>query len=298
MCDAIQSVLSNIGLLYLDPSVWQMLRGSILIFTAIIEIVYRHRRLICVDWIGIATTVTGLVIVGVSAMYEERDVMSDSSNLLLGMGLVLLSQAFQGMMTVLEAELLTDVEAHPFEITAFEGFWGLWICSTVILPFANILPEKAGEGIYENSLESFKMGFSSVKVGLLLLGYIIAVTTYNQAAIMVTKLTTAIHRTIYEVLRSIAVWVMSVLLDYAWPDSGAGEQLGWMSFARAGGFLVMFLGSLIYNRLIRIPGLYNPIDPVTDVLQAPIIAAGDEPDFSQSSLSQGSLMRYPQQYAH
>jgi hypothetical protein len=98
------------------------------------------------------------------------------------------------------------------------------------------------------------MLISSVRLIGLFLAYLIAVSAYNQSGIMVLALTSAIHCTIYEALRSIAVWIASVALDFVWPESGAGEKLNWMSFVRGGGFLVMLVGSMIYNRLIRIPG--------------------------------------------
>lgn len=45
LCDLVSTYLQNIGLLYLPPSVWQITRGSILLFTAILSIFYRKKKL-------------------------------------------------------------------------------------------------------------------------------------------------------------------------------------------------------------------------------------------------------------
>jgi drug/metabolite transporter (DMT)-like permease len=258
ICDLVQALLSNIALLYLDPSLWQILRGSLLIFTALIGILYRHRRVSCTDWLGISITVVGMIVVGVSAMFESRTMVTRSSGgqLALGMGVVIISQAFGGMTAVLEEELIDDYpDTHPLELIGAEGLWGLWVATIFVLPIANVLPEDAGEGIFESSVESFTMLASSLKLIGLLVFYIVAVSAYNQSNMILISITSAIHSTIYEALRSIPVWIVSVAIDYIWPETGAGEKLNWMSLARAAGFGIMLAGTMVYNRVIKMPGV-------------------------------------------
>jgi hypothetical protein len=71
---------------------------------------------------------------------------------------------------------------------------------------------------------------------------------------MVTSFSSAIHRNIYEALRSISTWALSVIIYYAWPESGAGEKLSWWSFLQAGGFVISIVGSFVYNRVVKLPG--------------------------------------------
>ena len=50
MCDLCATCLMNIGLFYLDASIWQMLRGSMVIFSALLSIIFLRlsiKRNIC-----------------------------------------------------------------------------------------------------------------------------------------------------------------------------------------------------------------------------------------------------------
>jgi hypothetical protein len=121
------------------------------------------------------------------------------------------------------------------------------------MPLANILPEAAGEGLFEHTIESFRMVFGSWKLVGIVIAYSLSVTGLNMTGMVVTALSTAVHRNIYEALRSIAVWVLSVIVHYTFPDSGAGEHLNYWSFLEAFGFLVSIFGSFLYNKVVRLP---------------------------------------------
>eukprot|EP00494_Astrolonche_serrata_P026108 UN26369 len=54
--DLVATTLSGIGLLWVDASVYQMLRGSLMIFSAILSIVFLGRKLKPYHWIGISIT--------------------------------------------------------------------------------------------------------------------------------------------------------------------------------------------------------------------------------------------------
>lgn len=257
LCDLLATVFQNIAFLYLKPSIWQMMRGSILLFTALFSIFYRHKRLGLVDWLGVITTIVGITIVGISSIFNNAD---DSENLrgvsvkmqILAMIFIIVAQGLQAFQTIVEEELLHDVDATESEIVSYEGIWGLFFSTFIAMPIANITPETAGEGIYENSLESFYMFFHSWKILVADLIYIIIVICYNQTGMMITEFSTAIHRNIYEALRSMVVWAVSVVFYYAFPSLGAGEGLNLMSLVQLLGFSVSILGSFIYNRVIKL----------------------------------------------
>jgi hypothetical protein len=48
--------------------VWQIFRGSILIFTAILAVLYHRQRLLASHWTGVCVTIIDIIIVGLSAM--------------------------------------------------------------------------------------------------------------------------------------------------------------------------------------------------------------------------------------
>jgi drug/metabolite transporter (DMT)-like permease len=262
LCDLGATVLQNVGLLYLSPSVWQMTRGSILLFTALFSIFYRHKKLYAVDWIGVATTIIGICFVGLSAVLgkSENDRSSvahvSTGTQIFAMFLVVIAQALQAFQTIVEEEMLHDVDATENEIVSYEGIWGFFFSTFIALPIANIVPEDAGEGLFEHSIETFIMIKNSWPILIIILIYMSAILGYNFTGMVVTSFSSAIHRNIYEALRSAAVWLLSVIIHYTIPSTGAGESLNLMSLVQLFGFSVSILGSFIYNRVIRIPCLY------------------------------------------
>jgi hypothetical protein len=174
--------------------------------------------------------------------------------LVIAIGLILLSDAIQALQSLIEEELLQDADAVEADVVAFEGMWGFFLSTFVVMPLSNILPSNSGEGIYENTLESFIMLIRSPKIMVVCAIYLCAVAAFNQTGMLVTAFSGAVYRTIVENLRAISVWVLSVAVFYIWPASGAGEGLGYICAVEGGGFLTMLLGSLIYNQVLEIPG--------------------------------------------
>ena len=138
---------------------------------------------------------------------------------------------------------------------SFEGLWGLYFSSFITLPIASILPENLGEGLFENSIETAVMIYNSFTIVLLVVGYMISILGYNLTGMYVTSFSTAIHRNIYEALRSMAVWALSVIVYYLFPKSGGGEPINILSLLQLAGFAVSICGSFIYNRVIKLPFL-------------------------------------------
>jgi drug/metabolite transporter (DMT)-like permease len=256
LSDLAASVFENIALLSLSPSVWQMFRGSIIIFTAIFSIFYRKRKLYFVHWFGIFIVILGIILIGVSALLgeteNEKAAVSPGMQLV-AMFLVMFSQALQAVRAVTEEKILHDIDADPPEIIGFEGTWGLYVLTLIGLPLANILPERFGEGIYEDTVESFIMIGSSLELILLMVGYFLAVCFYNVSGLVLCGYTSALHRTIYDSLRSISTWATSVFVYYAWRGSGAGETLSYWSVVRLIGFGLMVIGSMIYQEMLKLP---------------------------------------------
>jgi hypothetical protein len=209
-----------------------------------------------VDWFGIFVVVLGIILVGFSAILGDSQSSkknASQSMQIIAMVFVLFSQALQAVRAVAEEKILHDIDADPPEIIGFEGTWGLYVLTLVGLPLANILPENLGEGIYEDSVESFMMIGSSFELTLLMIGYFLAVCFYNVSGLVLCGYTSALHRTIYDSLRSITTWATSVFVYYVWRGSGAGETLSIWSLVRLAGFALMVVGSLIYQRMLKIP---------------------------------------------
>jgi hypothetical protein len=203
----------------------------------------------------------------------------------LAMFMVIVSQTLQSFQCVYEEMILQDVDATPAELVGFEGIWGTFYLTFCLLPLCNILPEKWGEGIYENTLESVWCAWMHPYIILLFIAYIGVAFVYNLGGAALCAMTSAIHRTIYESLRSVTVWFLSVILYYGIPSVGAGEPLGIHSILQLAGFIVLVLGSAMYHRFIRFPFFDYGDDLSPEV--APSVS-----DASLSQMTQGPLIGY------
>jgi len=85
-------------MLYISAPVWQMMRGSLLIFTSLLTPVFlrnpdgSRRRLKVFNWVAVLVVSFGLLLVGMSAIMD--DVGKASSNVPLGILLTIVSQLF------------------------------------------------------------------------------------------------------------------------------------------------------------------------------------------------------------
>ncbi len=73
--------------------------------------------------------------------------------------------------------------------------------------------------------------------------------------ILVTKKLTAVHRTLVDALRTILVWGVDLFIYYL-IDKNFGEEWNHYSYIQVLGFLLLLVGTMIYNAVIKLPCLY------------------------------------------
>lgn len=69
-----------------SASSFQMLRGSVIIFTGLFSVAFLGRRLAPSQWLGILATITGLVIVGLADLRSKHDDQHKLSDVITGAG--------------------------------------------------------------------------------------------------------------------------------------------------------------------------------------------------------------------
>lgn len=93
-----------------------------------------------------------------------------------------------------------------------------------------------------------------------------------------TKKLTAVHRTLVDALRTILVWGVDLFIYYL-IDESFGESWNHYSYVQVLGFMLLLLGTTIYNAVLKIPGLYYEPTMVNAVLQEekkPLLLSEDE----------------------
>ena len=97
--------------------------------------------------------------------------------------------------------------------------------------------------------------------------YVLVILFYNVTGMFVTNITSAVVRTILEGLRTLCIWVVQLIIfysirgtDYGNRHSSIGEEWTVWSWMQLAGFLLLFTGMLLYNKIIKIPIFKYPSD--------------------------------------
>ncbi|XP_065665184.1 solute carrier family 35 member F6 isoform X2 [Hydra vulgaris] len=246
-CDLIGTTLSGIGLLYVDASVWQMLRGSIIVFTGVFSKFFLKRKLKASHWFGIAVTTLGLLLVGLASILKPRH--SESQwHTILGITLIIISQIVGATQMVLEETFLKGKGFEPFHVVGMEGLFGCFIMSAVVLPVLQHIPGSQPGNSYENSLDALVMIKNNKLLIIFSVVYLLSIAFYNFFGLSVTRSMTAVHRTLLDACRTCVVWVCSLILYYGNGHYGEpfDKQYG---LIQIDGFLLLLFGTAIYNQL-------------------------------------------------
>jgi len=250
-----------------------MLRGSMVIFSALFSKFFLKRQLRASHWTGVGLVAFALVVVAFAALMQpprpkltsSSDATSSSSTkheastaqVAFGCALVIIAQVIQASQIVVEEFLLKTIVLHPVLVVGLEGMWGTLVCS-VLLCFTSFIPTDYGG---EKTLDTLYMFFHNGNIlgfGIL---YAAVILCYNLFGMFVTSYTSAVLRTILEGLRCACIWVANMLIYYIYvvnfnPSSEFGEFWNDWSYLQFCGFLFLLLGMFVYNGIVRIEGLY------------------------------------------
>ena len=112
-----------------------MLRGMIIIVTAVMSILFLKRKLFRHHWTSIGIIFTGVALVGLAAvLLKSNDANAEPVNPL-GILLLLLAQLFSGGLYIVEEKLLGDYYLDPLKVVGLEGLWGLLISVVMLVVF-------------------------------------------------------------------------------------------------------------------------------------------------------------------
>ncbi|KAF4666520.1 hypothetical protein FOL47_004060 [Perkinsus chesapeaki] len=266
--DMIGTTVGYIGLLYNSPSVFMMLRGSIIVFSAILSVACLHRKLNAQNWFGVIICATAVTIIGVSNLCAQDSKEVDSSTtadvtsvglMAFGMLMILLSQFIQALQVVTEEKFMKDMTIDPYCVVGMEGIWGTIYMVCIVLPILYYIPgDDAGSS--ENTLDSLMLLRNSKKMQTFLSVYLVSIFFTNCAAVIVTKILSAIHVTMFNAMQPAIVWFIGLFTYYLVnPEASFAEQWTSWSWLQLGGFLFLVYGQLVHADILHVPGFKRPI---------------------------------------
>ncbi|XP_054617846.1 solute carrier family 35 member F6 [Dunckerocampus dactyliophorus] len=244
MCDMLATSTMYVALSMTSASSFQMLRGAVIIFTGLLSVAFLGRRLLASQWLGILTTILGLVIVGLADFLSgHQDGSHKLSDVITGDLLIILAQVIVSVQMVLEEKFVYKHDVHPLRAVGIEGFFGFFVLSLLLIPMYFIYVGEFSDTprqVLEDALDAFCQIGHRPLILLALLGNTVSIAFFNFAGISVTKEISATTRMVLDSLRTLVIWVVSL-------------ALGWEQFhgLQVLGFLVLLVGTALYNGLHR-----------------------------------------------
>ena len=277
VCDLVGSSMQQIGLIFTPVSIYQMLKGSILLFSAALSVMFLKKRMYRHNWVGVSMCVVALSLVGVSSVMtiDDQPVVVSYWESVFGIVIVVLGQVVCASQYVLEEFLLkppNDVSAMA--MVGMEGLWGSALMTGIFLPlFQSVIKGADVGGVYENTSDTLEMITNSSSLQWLLLIQFMSVFVYNVCGVMVTQQASAVHHTFLDSTRTVFVWIASVAVYYhPTSDRSFGEPLTYWSIVEFLGFVILIVGECIYDQLIPLPGTKELIDPRMSPVRIPSMA--------------------------
>lgn len=260
ICDIVGTSVMYLGLTLTTASTYQMLRGSVIIFTGALSATYLRRKQWGFQWTAMFLVFMGVLVVGSAssmiageqpsgqqqqAQHDVRQQASASTSkagarAMLGNALVVFSQLFTALQMCLEERFVTGYNAPALVAVGWEGVWGL---SGVLLLLVALQTWTDDEGIpIENSMWAMRQIAAQPQILLLMGANALSIAFFNFFGMSITKSSSAAYRMVLDSLRTIAVWLFDIALG-----GGGFHPLQLVGFA------LMFGGASVYNEAIRIP---------------------------------------------
>ena len=250
------STIMSFSLTMMAASVYQMTRGSIMIFTAIFSVIFLKTKLFKHEIFSLLIIFIGLFIVGFGALTGTADNTRTSA---LGVVTLIIAQLFVATDFVVEETIVKKYRVHPLQLTGWEGVYGMIYYSILLSIFYHIRCDvsnplcyvnQAGEARLEDFIFAIKQLSASMPLCLVSLGYIMSIAVYNFAGLSISKYVSSSCRAVMDNARTVVIWLFFLLTPYlpnSWREVFIPLQLV--------GFVFLVFGTMVYNEIIVLPYL-------------------------------------------
>lgn len=243
-CDICGTTLMNVGLLLVPVSIYQMVRGSIVLFVGSFSVIFLKRRLTRKQWTGLLSVTAGVFLVGLSAVGgasgsdEGGQTSSISWESVFGVLVIMLAQVFTASQFVLEEFILEKYSMEPIKVVTWEGAFGTLITIFASL-FVYVFFATTTSSPF-NILEGTKQVVSTPRLLASSVVIMISLASFNVTGLTVTRLISATSRSTVDTSRTVGIWVVSLLI-------------GWetFQFLQLVGFALLVYGTLLFNGIIQ-----------------------------------------------
>lgn len=249
MLDMIATSTMYIGLNLTYASSFQMLRGSVIVFVAVLSMLFLGRRLVFREWFGIGFIIIGLGLVGAADLMQTDDNVS-TKGVIIGDILIILAQIITATQMVVEEKFVAGLDIPSLQAVGWEGVFGFSVLSLLLIPMYFIpVPETFSSNprmVVEDPIDAFYQIKNNLLLIAPIMGTVFSIAFFNYAGISVTKEISATTRMVLDSIRTMVIWAVSL-------------ALGWQKFhsLQLIGFASLLFGMCLYNNIIT--GLLHKI---------------------------------------
>ena len=252
MCDLCATSTMYLGLTWTYAASFQMLRGSVIIFTGLLSVAFLNTKLKLYQWIGMFTVIIGLALVGIGdVVFFKGGQHMEKNTVLAGDLLIILAQGIVAVQMTVEEKIIKKYQVPALQGVGWEGIFGFSVLTILLFPMYftpwhlpassdfwqdTVRFEDAIDGIYQIG-NSWQLLVST-------LGLVFSIAFFNFSGLTVTKTMSATTRMVLDSVRTIFIWVFS--LSIMWQSFEALQPVG---------YFMLFVGTCIYYDLIIMPSV-------------------------------------------
>ena len=269
--DTCSTGLANIGLILLPASIYQMLKGSLIIMTFLMSKFIVKNKHTWDHYVAIPVSTTGVVLVGLSAYLnadeksEDGGNFSDAKTTLLGIVLMVIAMFILSIQFCFDEHFMRKYSCHPLICIGYEGIFGFFINLLLCIIFYFIKCgsyEDKEEPPYfvknmctgdndnvwrpENIIFAFRQLINNSLLSILVPITIIFMASFNIFGVSITKYGSATTRTVTDNCRSFLVWIFFLM------PFNQKDLIETFNVLQLIGFLLICLGAFIYNGLFKL----------------------------------------------
>jgi drug/metabolite transporter (DMT)-like permease len=223
-----------------------MMNGAGFLWIVFFSMVILKRRFHRQHLLAFLFILGGVTMVGV-ASFTNQDPAKRHESRWMGFVFILFTQIFGALFYISEELLFVKYHLNPLKVAGWEGVWGTLIYSVilVILQFIECTGKLCPQGRLDNSERTFEQFGDNSWLILFTICLLITHCLYNGFGVSVTKYASSASRSTMNSCKTAVVWVF--FLIYRGPGH---ETFLWLQFF---GFIILILGTLIFNEIIVIP---------------------------------------------
>lgn len=253
ICDLSCTTLLNIGLVYTPVSIYQMSRGSVVLFVATLSVIFLKRKITKLEWLSLFLVTLGIGLVGLSGSKNPSSTPNSSSNnspgpalaIFFGIFLIICATFLQGIQFVVEEHILIKNPIIPLQLIYIEGFYGLSlmiiICLLLNFLIKSIESPKDFQSSPFNLFLAIYQVFHNEKILISSILILLSIAIFNYCGLSITHKISATARSTIDTCRTLLVWIIAMTMKW--------ESFQLLQFC---GFIVLVFGTLCFN------GVLNP----------------------------------------